>query len=67
MGIEHEYSQNDGSGYGNYISDGTIKVTVWGDLYSYGVGGFNWNDSNRSGGVLGANDGADWASLGYKN
>jgi len=62
-------SQNDGTGYGHYTSNGAVKgYNYWGDLYSYGVGGFNWNDYNRSGGVLGAkNDGAYWASLGYKN
>jgi len=62
-------SQNDGTGYGYYTSNGAVKgFNLWGDLYSYGVGGFNWNDYNRSGGVLGAQyAGSYWASLGYKN
>ena len=62
-------SQNDGTGYGRSSSNGAVKgYNFWGDLYSYGVGGFNWNDSTRCGGVLGAKqDGSYWASLGYKN
>ncbi|MDI9575009.1 MAG: hypothetical protein QM292_01060 [Bacteroidota bacterium] len=62
-------SQNDGTGYGRSSSNGAVKgYNFWGDLYSYGVGGFNWNDYNRSGGVLGAQyAGSYWASLGYKN
>ena len=62
-------SQNDGTGYGHSSSNGAVKgYNFWGDLYSYGVGGFNWNDYNRSGGVFGAkNDGSYWGSLGYKN
>lgn len=62
-------SQNDGTGYGRSSSNGAVKgYNFYGDLYSYGVGGFNWNDYNRSGGVLGAQWAGDyWGSLGYKN
>jgi hypothetical protein len=68
-GYRNRDSQNDGTGYGHYTSNGAVKgYNLWGDLYSYGVGGFNWNDYNRSGGVLGAQyAGSYWASLGYKN
>ncbi|MCS6934988.1 MAG: hypothetical protein NZM35_07545 [Chitinophagales bacterium] len=39
----------------------------WGDEYSFGVGGFTWNDFTRNGGVLGANqDASYWGSLGYR-
>jgi len=35
-------SQNDGTGYGHSSSNGAVKgYNLWGDLYSYGVGGFN--------------------------
>ena len=68
-GYRNRDSQNDGTGYGHSSSNGAVKgYNYWGDLYSYGVGGFNWNDYNRSGGVLGAQyAGSYWGSLGYKN
>lgn len=68
-GYRNRDSQNDGTGYGHSSSNGAVKgYNFWGDLYTYGVGGFNWNDYNRSGGVLGAQyAGSYWASLGYKN
>ncbi|MDI6833570.1 MAG: hypothetical protein QMD02_06995 [Bacteroidales bacterium] len=68
-GYRNRDSQNDGTGYGVYTSNGAVKgYNYWGDLYSYGVGGFNWNDYTRCGGVLGAQySGSYWASLGYKN
>ncbi len=68
-GYRTRNSQNDGTAYGVYTSNGAVKgYNLWGDLYSYGVGGFNYNDYTRCGGVLGAkNDGSYWASLGYKN
>ncbi|MBK7174698.1 MAG: hypothetical protein IPH84_16045 [Bacteroidales bacterium] len=45
--------------------------SYWGDLYSFGVGGFNYNDLTRCGGILGAyayaTTSSYWGSLGYKN
>jgi len=62
-------SINNGTGYGIYTSNTAIKgYAYWGDLYSFGTAGFNYNDDVRSGGILGANQGAEyWGSLGYKN
>ena len=41
---------------------------LWGDLYTFGVSGFNFNDYTRCGGVLGGQySGSYWGSLGYKN
>ncbi|NOQ72501.1 MAG: hypothetical protein GQ574_10895, partial [Crocinitomix sp.] len=40
----------------------------WGDSYTFGLGGFSYNDYTRSGGVMGAYQGGTyWGSLGYKN
>lgn len=61
--------RNDGA---NYSYTGTNQAVQgynqWGDNYTFGVSGHNYNDYNRSGGILGANhDGTYWGSLGYKN
>jgi len=60
---------NDGTGYAYYSSNSASKgYSFWGDLYSFGTSGFNYNDYNRCGGILGAEaGGAYWGSLGYKN
>ncbi len=60
---------NGGSAYSSYSSDNGVKgYTLWGNNYSFGVGGFNYNDYTRCGGTIGANSSATyWGSLGYKN
>jgi hypothetical protein len=62
-------SQNDGTAYSQTASNNAIKgYNYWGDVYTFGVGGFSWNDYTRTGGVLGAQQaGSYWGSLGYKN
>lgn len=62
-------SSNNGTGYGVYTSNSaSMGYSFWGDYYSFGTSGFNYNDYNRCGGVLGAdNYGFYWGSLGYKN
>jgi hypothetical protein len=62
-------SANDGSGYAYYTSNSASKgYSFWGDLYSFGTSGFNYNDYTRCGGILGAEQGGSyWGSLGYKN
>jgi hypothetical protein len=62
-------SQNDGIGYAHYYSNSATKgYSFWGDLYSFGTSGYNYNDYTRCGGVLGAEQsGFYWGSLGYKN
>jgi hypothetical protein len=42
-------------------------MSFWGDDYSFGVGGWNYNDFSRTGGVIGGEIyGNYWGSLGYK-
>jgi hypothetical protein len=62
-------SQNDGTGYSNTTSNSaTAGYNYWGDLYTFGAAGYNWNDYTRTGGTLGAYwSGTYWGSLGYKN
>ncbi len=62
-------SQNDATAYDTYTSNCAVKgYNFWGDLYTFGVGGFSYNDYNRTGGVIGAKqDGSYWGSLGYRN
>ena len=62
-------SQNDGTGYSYYSSNSASKgYSFWGDMYSFGSTGFNYNDFTRCGGILGAEQGGFyWGSLGYKN
>ncbi len=62
-------SASNGLGYAQYYSNSALKgYSFWGDLYSFGTSGFNYNDYTRCGGILGADvDGIYWGSLGYKN
>ncbi|KAF0194995.1 MAG: hypothetical protein FD166_3235 [Bacteroidetes bacterium] len=62
-------SQNDGAGYAYNLSNSATKgFSFWGDLYSFGLSGFNYNDYTRCGGILGAEQGGFyWGSLGYRN
>ncbi|WP_300567002.1 hypothetical protein [Flavobacterium sp.] len=62
-------SQNDGTGYGVWNTNQAIQgYNYQGDLYSFGVTGFSYNDFSRSGGVFGSYVGGTyWSSLGYKN
>ncbi|MBK7174349.1 MAG: hypothetical protein IPH84_14210 [Bacteroidales bacterium] len=60
---------NSGISYG--ISGGNSAIvgySYWGDVYSFGISGFNYNDYTRCGGILGSQEsGMYWGSLGYKN
>jgi hypothetical protein len=62
-------SANDGTGYSNSTINSAIEGSSWwGDPYSFGTSGFNYNDYTRCGGVLGAEIwGNYWGSMGYKN
>jgi hypothetical protein len=59
---------NDGTGYAKGTTNQAIQsFSLWGDEYSFGMAGFNWNDYTRCGGILGAEiDGTYWGALGYK-
>ncbi len=61
--------QNDGAGYGPTQTNNAITgLNYWGDLYSFGVAGYSYNDYTRTGGVLGSNySGTYWGALGYKD
>ena len=62
-------SRNDGTGYGDDEGNYAIQgYNLWGDEYTFGTAGHNFNDFNRCGGALGANYGGDyWGSLGYRS
>jgi hypothetical protein len=62
-------SANDGVSYDFDGSNHAIEgVSYWGDMYSFGTSGFNYNDFTRCGGVLGASYyGTFWGSLGYRS
>lgn len=61
--------QNDGAGYGfGYTNNAITGYNYWGDLYSFGVAGYSYNDYTRTGGVLGSDaSGTTWGALGYKD
>ena len=62
-------SQNDGTGYGQSLAnDATRGYNFWGDVYTFGVGGWNYNDYTRCGGTFGGDvNGTYWGSLGYRS
>lgn len=69
MGYRTRDSQNDGTSYSqNAANTGVAGNNFWGDLYTFGVGGWSYNDYTRTGGVIGAEIyGTYWGSLGYRN
>ena len=60
---------NDGYDYGRSSSNSaSTGYSFWGNLFSFGTSGFNYNDYTRCGGILGAQELAEyWGSLGYKD
>ena len=62
-------SQNDGFGYSHIqANDASRGYNFWGDEYTFGVGGWNYNDYSRCGGTFGADvNGFTWGSLGYRS
>jgi hypothetical protein len=62
-------SQNDGTGYSQIATNNAMKgFNFWGDVYTFGVAGYSYNDYTRTGGVLGADvNGTYWGSLGYRS
>lgn len=63
------YAANPGFSYASFGTNSAIQgYSFWGDEYSFGTSGFNWNDYGRSGGVLGADqNGLYWGALGYRD
>ncbi len=68
-GIRYRALRNDGSGYGVGLTNNAITgYNYWGDVYTFGVAGYSYNDYTRTGGVVGArDDAAYWGALGYKD
>ena len=68
-GYRDRNNQNQGTSYGQNASNtGVTGMSFWGDDYSFGVGGWNYNDFVRTGGVIGSEIyGSYWGSLGYKS
>lgn len=62
-------SRNDGSSFGNENTNSAIKgYNYQGDILTFGISGYCYNDFTRTGGVLGSyHNGGYWGSLGYKN
>jgi len=62
-------NENDGVGYFQGGTNQAIQgYNFWGDLYTFGIAGFNFNDYNRCGGIFGSDySGTYWGSLGYKD
>ncbi len=68
-GFRTRDSQNDGTAYSQVAANDAARgYNFWGDLYTFGVGGWNYNDYSRCGGTFGADvNGAYWGSLGYRS
>lgn len=68
-GFRDRVAANPGTSYAFYGSNSaTLGYSFWGDDYSFGVAGYNYNDYVRCGGVIGSNYwGSYWGALGYKN
>lgn len=62
-------SQNDGVGYSQIqTNQASSAFNFWGDVYTMGASGFNYNDYSRCGGSFGADvNGTYWGSLGYRS
>ncbi len=69
LGYRTRDDQNDGTAYSFIGSNSaTSGYNFWGDMYTFGVAGFCYNDYSRTGGVLGADvNGSSWGSLGYRS
>lgn len=68
-GYRDRNTQNQGTNYGQSGSNTALTgMSFWGDDYSFGVGGWNYNDFVRTGGVIGSEIyAAYWGALGYKS
>lgn len=62
-------AQNHGGSYAYFESNCAIKgYDYYGDNYCFGITGYSWMGSYRSGGILGSYDlGTYWGSLAYRN
>ncbi|NHM00851.1 collagen-like protein [Flavobacterium sp. KDG-16] len=69
FGYRTRDSQNDGTAYSQIAANSaTAGYNFWGDVYTFGVAGWNYNDYSRCGGTFGAEvNGTYWGSLGYRS
>jgi hypothetical protein len=69
FGYRTRDSQNDGTAYSQIAANSaTTGYNFWGDVYTFGVAGWNYNDYSRCGGTFGADvSGNYWGSLGYRS
>jgi len=69
QGYRTRNTQNNGTSYAEpTINSAVAGYNFWGDLYSFGVAGHNYNDFTRAGGTLGADvNGLYWGSMGYRS
>lgn len=60
---------NAGNGYGQgNVSAGIKSYSFWGNTYDFAIAGYSYNDNNRSGGMIGGNQGGGtWEASGYRN
>ena len=68
LGYRTRDSQNDGTAYSQIAANSAnAGYNFWGDVYTFGVAGWNYNDYSRCGGTFGADvNGIYWGSLGYR-
>jgi hypothetical protein len=69
LGYRTRDTQNDGTGYALATANsGAAGYNFWGDVYTFGLAGWNYNDYNRCGGTFGGDiSGLAWGSLGYRS
>lgn len=69
MGYRTRNSQNDGTGYAQInANSASAGYNFWGDVYTFGTAGWNYNDYSRCGGTFGADvNGTYWGALGYRS
>ena len=69
MGYRTRDSQNDGISYAQISANSATRgYNFWGDLYTFGVAGWSYNDYSRTAGTFGAEvTGSYWGALGYRS
>ncbi len=69
FGYRTRDSQNDGTNYSQAFGNSAVEgFNFWGDVYTYGVAGWSYNDYSRTAGTFGADvNGAYWGALGYRS
>lgn len=68
-GFRSRAIRNDGAGFAVSQTNNAITGNnFWGDVYTFGVAGYSYNDYVQTGGVIGAVwDASYWGALGYRD